>query len=444
MEGHLALVDFQRLGHQGHRHGLLLVAAVDVPVAVALDHGGVDRLELEVQHAGRGVGGIDQRHVLGGRGLLEGRRHLADIDEQGAVVTARRLGQTAAFIEDIGLGDRDAGAVFPFNLQRIGGAHGGGKVVGDHRQPALAQARGVLQTDGLAIAGDRLGRAVIDGGGAGAETGRRQHRAGIEHPTDLGVDAEDGLAGGLGGDVLGPAGGAQHAALGGRLELDGFKLFGAVAARQGAAGNDLAVADALVAADDLTVTGLAVGGVDLEQARTCFDQRLASGGAGTGQRQEAVVHRPATPGDHVTPLGVAVDVFDGDRRRVDLEFLGHQAGQAGAHVLAHLGLGAVQGDVTLGVDGVPQGRLEATLGQGLAGRVGGAEGHAGQAKGENRAGAQGADQKAAAAKAGACVSVGRGRIAADCGSAPMGRQGVIKPAHGGAPRRWYGFRCGQQ
>ena len=70
------------------------------------------------------------------------------------------------------------------------------------------------------------------------------------------VDAVDGLTVGLGRHVQRVAPGAQHATLGGRLELDGRKLLLGEAALQPRR-DDLAIAQRLIATDDAPLARLA-------------------------------------------------------------------------------------------------------------------------------------------------------------------------------------------
>ena len=130
----------------------------------------VDRLELEVQHAGGGVGLFQRRSGLG-----EGIVDAVVVDHGGAALgVADQLG---GFVLQVLLGNAGGEVVLPGHLDLFGGAHRGVGGVGEHHHPARHRVGGIVQGDAAQVALDRLGGRIVDRHHLGAVAGRRDLRA---------------------------------------------------------------------------------------------------------------------------------------------------------------------------------------------------------------------------------------------------------------------------
>ena len=266
-------------------------------------------------------------------------------------------------------------------------------VIGDDHRPAGNGVGRVLQDDGLDIAFDLLRRRIHDIVDLRSVPRRRQDRAAIDHALDFGVDAVDGGAGRLLDDVERGDRLADQLALGDRLQRDLGELFGRVGLGEAAAADDVRVGDLLRAGDDLAVGGRAGCGIDAERFCAGLDQRHAAGGAGLAVERIGLPDGPASAGDHQAPLRIRVDVLDAHIFPRRFEFIGEDARERRADMLAHLGADDVDGDDAVRVDRIPLRRLE---GRGVAGGFCRACGE----EGEGDAGAGGGDEEAAAAEDG--------------------------------------------
>lgn len=90
---------------------------------------------------------------------------------------------------------------------------------------------------------------------------------------------------------------------------------------------------------------------------------------------------------------MGVDVVQAHRLPIRLQLVGDDACQRGADMLAHLGLGDVDGDEAVMIDAIPEGRLEVLAGDGFGGIE---KPKAGTGKRQGEARARGADQEATA------------------------------------------------
>ena len=210
----------------------------------------------------------------------------------------------------------------------------------------------------------------------------RHDGAGIDHPVHLGVDAEHGGAVNLAGDVARLDGFTDQAAFAGRLDGDRADLLLGEGLLD-AARDEFAIADFLVAADDLAGAGRTVARRNAHLRGARFDQRLAASGPGLRVEREGLPDRPAATGDHEAPFRVGVDMVDAHIRPVGLQLIGEDARERSADMLAHLGADDVDGDDAGAVDGEPfdrligdvrrGGRLAITFSLSAAGRAGGQE-----------------------------------------------------------------------
>lgn len=142
---------------------------------------------------------------------------------------------------------------------------------------------------------------------------------------------------------------------------------------------------------------LAHAAIHAEKFRALFDESDAAGGTGAAQEREALPHRPAAAGDHLTPFRIGIDVNDCHLVPVDLQLIGDDAGERGTDMLAHFRPDDVDGYSAVAADRIPDGRFKQIAGSRRPARVQGKLG-----SGERRAGISqydasfdGCDQKVA-------------------------------------------------
>ncbi len=342
----------QSFGDDRQDEALGLVAGMDLENAFRLEREGINGFELEVEHPGGRVGGLD-RH----RGGREGGVDVAAARvEDGAGVSVSD--QPFCMIAQVPVGDGRGLAVLPGDAHEIGGADGRIVGLGHHHDPSGHGAGRVVEHEAAKIALHGPGGAVVDGDDGRAVAGRRHLGTRIDHPVHRGVDAVDGFAPGLGRDVERLDRAADQRPFVRRLDGQRREVVRAEAARQVAAPDDLVIADRLPVGLDAALARDAGFRCDAEQLRGFRDERDAAGRAGAAEQGIGRPDRGAGSGDHRAPLRVRVDADDPHLVPIGLELVGEDAGQRRADVLAHLGLRHVDPDEALAVDAEPDRRLE--------------------------------------------------------------------------------------
>ena len=307
--------------------------------------GGVDLLD----RARRGGGEVRRAVVVGD---VEQNAAIGLGDERAGMVLQRLLAHVRA------------GAGRPGDVQQVGRLERG--IIGgrDHHYPAGHGVRRIVEHQIAQIAFDLLGRGVVDRHDLRSVARRRQLGAGIDHPRQLGVDAVDRGAVGLGVDVEAMRLAPDQAALLDRLDRQRLELVGGELPRDGAALGDVAIGHRTPAGMDRAAFSRAVRGVGAHQLGAGFDQRDPTGGARLAEHREGLPHRPAAAGDHQAPFRIAVDMDDAHLVPIRFELVGEDARERGADVLAHLGADDVDGDDTGRVDPEPDRRFELRPGGG--------------------------------------------------------------------------------
>ena len=216
------------------------------------------------------------------------------------------------------------------------------------------------------VAGDGLRSRVVDARDRRSEPGRREHRAPVDHALDPGVDAVDAGPAGLLRDVQRSRRRAHEPSRLRRLDRERCEFGFVEDAIDFSGRHDLSEAHGRIAGDDAAVLGARGRRIDAEEARTGLRQGDAPGGAGSAEQFEVLPDRPAPAGDHEAPLRIAVHVLQAHRRPVRLEFVGDDARQRRADVLAHLRFGDAHGDDAIGVDRVVHRGFVVARGEGVA------------------------------------------------------------------------------
>ena len=97
---------------------------------------------------------------------------------------------------------------------------------------------------------------------------------------------------------------------------------------------------------------------DAEQFGAFFNQSNAACGARPAEHRETLPHRPTAAGNHLAPFRIGVDGDDFNFVPIGLQLVGHDAGERGTDMLAHLGANDVDRHRAAGIDAIPDGRFE--------------------------------------------------------------------------------------
>src|SRR5580693_6393352 len=122
--------------------------------------------------------------------------------------------------------------------------------------------------------------------------------------------------------------------------------------------NDIAIKDRSPIGVHRTVARRTTSRTDAEQFGAFFDQGNASSGARSAEHRETLPNRPTAPRYHFAPFRIGVDCDYTNLTLIGLQLIGHDAGERGADMLAHLGPGDVNSHLSAGIDAIPDGRFE--------------------------------------------------------------------------------------
>ena len=330
-----------------------MVAGVNLEHAVLFKSQRVDWLELEMQHAGSGVGRGNPRFGAGQRRTdiaAAGLKHRPGL----GIGNQCRAAVLDGFFRHV-----DAVTASPDHLDQIGGANRSGCAAGDDHHPARHRPRRIIEREALKIALHCLGRRIVDRDNLGAITCRWQFWPGMDHAGHLGIDAEDGAAIGLGRNVDGVHRLADQASFGDGLDRQGVHVLGCKTAGDPAACHDLAIGNRPSAGDNLARTRRARRRCNAQQLCPRLDQRDAPGRTSAAEDGEGLPYRPAAAGDHQAPFRIGVDMDDAHLVPIGLQFVGQDARQRRPDMLAHFRPDDVDRHHAIGSDAEPHGRFKA-------------------------------------------------------------------------------------